>query len=154
MPYPREGMFFNVDGGSCTNVASARMVSKLGMETKPHSLPYKLQWLSDGEVAVSKQVEVNFSVGKYDDTVLCDVVPMEACHLLLGRPWQYDEKVMHDGYTNKFSFVHKERKTVLASLTPREVSEDNLKMREKRKQERKESGREQEKKREKPQTCL
>ena len=64
------------------------MVSKLGMETKPHPLPYKLQWLSeDGEVTVSKQVEVNFSVGKYDDTVLCDVVPMEACHLLLGRPW-------------------------------------------------------------------
>ena len=77
------------------------MVSKLGMETKPHPLPYKLQWLSeDGEVTVSKQVEVNFSIRKYDDTVLCDVVPMEACHLLLGRPWQYDKKVTHDGYTN------------------------------------------------------
>ncbi|XP_061337074.1 uncharacterized protein LOC133284106, partial [Gastrolobium bilobum] len=86
-----------IDGGSCTNVASARMVSKLGMETKPHPLPYKLQWLiEDGEVTVSKQVEVNFSIGKYDDTVLCDVVPMEACHLLLGRPWQYDKKEFED----------------------------------------------------------
>lgn len=37
-----------IDGGrgSCANVASARMVSKLGLETKPRPQPYKLQWLS------------------------------------------------------------------------------------------------------------
>lgn len=32
-----------------------------------------------------------FSIGKhYRDEVLCDVVEMDACHVLLGRPWQYD----------------------------------------------------------------
>lgn len=128
-----------IDGGSCTNVASARMVSKLNLVTKPHPEPYKLQWLSEeGEQIVSEQVEVNFSIGRYEDTVICDVVPMEACHLLLGRPWQYDKKSNHDGYTNKFSFIHKERKITLAPLSPREVGEDESKMREKRKKERKE----------------
>jgi hypothetical protein len=36
---------------------------------------------------VNKQVFVAFSIGKYYDEVLCDVVPMQASHLLLGRPW-------------------------------------------------------------------
>jgi len=31
-----------VDSGSCTNVASSRLVSKLNLETKPHPRPYKL----------------------------------------------------------------------------------------------------------------
>ena len=34
---------------------------------------------------MNRQVEVGFSIGKYEDSVLCDVVPVEACHLLLGR---------------------------------------------------------------------
>ncbi|RDX95789.1 hypothetical protein CR513_21641, partial [Mucuna pruriens] len=54
-------------------------------------------------------VKVSFTIGKYEDKVLCDVVPMEATHLLLGRPWQYDRKVIHDGVTNKIfggSFIH------------------------------------------------
>ena len=72
------------------------------------------------------------------DFVLYDLVPMEAFHLLLGRPCQYDRRVMHDGFTNKFTFVHKDRKTTLAPLAPREVSEDQLKMRKKRKVKRKE----------------
>ena len=40
-----------IDGGSCTNVTSATMVEKLGMQTSNHPRPYKLQWLNDsGEV--------------------------------------------------------------------------------------------------------
>jgi hypothetical protein len=41
---------------------------------------------NSGEVKVNKQVLVAFSISKYYDKVLCDVVPMQASHLLLGRP--------------------------------------------------------------------
>ena len=42
-------------------------------------MAYKLQWLSEvGEIVVNKQVLIHFSIGKYKDEVLCDVVPMEA----------------------------------------------------------------------------
>ena len=83
-----------IDGGSCTNVANTTMVEKIRMPTSKHPRPYKLQWLNDsGEVRVNKQVLVSFSIGKYEDKVLCDVVPMQAGHLLLGRPWQFDRKV-------------------------------------------------------------
>jgi hypothetical protein len=43
----------------------------------------------NGEVKVNKQVLVAFTIGRYSDEVLCDVVPMNAGHILLGRPWQY-----------------------------------------------------------------
>uniref|UniRef100_A0A2N9GL90 Integrase catalytic domain-containing protein n=1 Tax=Fagus sylvatica TaxID=28930 RepID=A0A2N9GL90_FAGSY len=63
------------------------------------------KWLNDcGEVRVDRQVLVTFSIGKYLDEVLCDVVPMHAGHILLGRPWQYDRRVTHDGFKNMYSF--------------------------------------------------
>ncbi|XP_019236832.1 PREDICTED: uncharacterized protein LOC109217055 [Nicotiana attenuata] len=30
---------------------------------------------------------------------------MDACHLVLGRPGQYDKRVIHDGYGNTYSFI-------------------------------------------------
>ena len=72
---------------------------------------------------MKEQVEVDMSIGRYSDKVLCDVVPMEASHLLLGRPWQFDKKTNHDGYTNKISFQHHDKKIVLKPLSPQEVSE-------------------------------
>ncbi|XP_040960238.1 uncharacterized protein [Gossypium hirsutum] len=87
------------------------------------------QWLNDGgELKVTKQARVAFSIGKYQDEVVCDVVPMHAGHLLLGRPWQFDRRVVHDGYTNRYSFKHLGRNVTLAPLTPKQVHEDQLKM--------------------------
>lgn len=51
---------------------------------------------------------------------------------LLGRPWQFDKRANHGGYSNKYSFVHNERKVTLAPLSPREVCEDQNKLREKK----------------------
>ncbi|XP_050908979.1 uncharacterized protein LOC127122728 [Lathyrus oleraceus] len=110
-----------IDGGSCTNVASTLLVSKLKLEIKPHPKPYKLQWLNESvEMLVNKQVEICFKIGKYEDVVLCDVVPMEASHLLLGRPWQFDRKANHDGYSNKYSFMYHYQKINLVPLNPSE----------------------------------
>ncbi|GKD60374.1 putative reverse transcriptase domain-containing protein [Tanacetum coccineum] len=59
-----------------------------------------------GEVTVSKRVHVPFFMGNtYKDNVWCDVVPMNACHLLLGRPWEYDRDITHNGRTNTYSFL-------------------------------------------------
>ena len=70
--------------------------------------PYKFLWLSEkGEIVVNKQVLIAFSIGKYKDEVLCDVVSMEATHILLGRPCQFDRKNLHDGLTNKISLPSK-----------------------------------------------
>ena len=45
-----------IDGGSCTNVASTRVVEKLALPTISHTKPYKLQWLSaEGEIMLTNK---------------------------------------------------------------------------------------------------
>ncbi|XP_039134489.1 uncharacterized protein LOC120271874 [Dioscorea cayenensis subsp. rotundata] len=87
-------------------------------------MPYKLAWLKQGgELMVSKHALIAFSVGpKYRDEVLCDVVPMDAYHLLLGRHWQYNRKVTHDGRANSYSFIYSGVKIVLVPNKAVEVS--------------------------------
>ena len=36
--------------------------------------------------------------------MFCDVVEMDASHILLGRPWLFDRKVDHDGKENTYEF--------------------------------------------------
>ncbi|KAL1189304.1 RNA-directed DNA polymerase-like protein [Cardamine amara subsp. amara] len=104
------------------------MVKKLGLKTTKHPEPFKLQWLNDsGEMSVCKQVLVPISIGKYEDEILCDVLPMEASHILLGRPWQSDRKVIHDGFSNRHTFEYKGKKTTLVPMTPHEVYLDQKK---------------------------
>mgnify|MGYP000456306475 CR=1 FL=1 len=79
---------FLIDAGSCENIVSEDVIIKLGIATKPCLRPYKLAWLKrGGELTVSSRALISFSIGtKYQDSVWCDIVPMDACHLLLGRP--------------------------------------------------------------------
>uniref|UniRef100_A0A2N9FIN0 Reverse transcriptase n=1 Tax=Fagus sylvatica TaxID=28930 RepID=A0A2N9FIN0_FAGSY len=84
--------------------------------------------VNNKRLEVDRQVLVTFSIGKYLDEVLCDVVPMHAGHILLGRPWQYDRRVTHDGFKNMYSFVKGGKTIKLAPLTPSQVYEDQLKL--------------------------
>jgi len=45
------------------------------------------------------------SIGKFNqDSVTCDV-DMDACHILLGRPWQHDVDATHCGKRNIYMFT-------------------------------------------------
>ena len=86
---------FLIDSGSYENVVSEEAVQKLGLAIEKHPNPYKISRLKKGnEVTISKHCLISFSIGmKYKDNEWCDVVVMDACDLLLGRPWQYDKEV-------------------------------------------------------------
>ena len=87
-----------IDGGTCNNLASIDMVEKLALQIKPHPRPYYIQWFNNsGKVKISRTVRVHFTIASYTDFVDCDVVPMQACSLLLSRPWQFDKNVAHHG---------------------------------------------------------
>ena len=45
---------------------------------------------------------------------------MDAYHLLLGRPWLYDNHVIYNGYANTYSLKHNEKNITLAPLPPPE----------------------------------
>jgi hypothetical protein len=68
-----------VGNGSCNNIASQELVDTLELKPRHHPNPYKMEWLNDyGALRVSHMVNVPFSIGKYNDHVECDVVPMQA----------------------------------------------------------------------------
>jgi hypothetical protein len=60
-------------------------------------------------------------VGSYTDYADFDVVPMEACSLLLGRPWEYDKDAAHHGRTNTYTFMHNNKNITLLPLSPADV---------------------------------
>ncbi|RDX88545.1 hypothetical protein CR513_29854, partial [Mucuna pruriens] len=86
-----------IDGGSSVNVASHMLVEKLSLPILVHPRPFSLA----------------FTIGKYSDEILCDVVSVEATCILLGK------------------------KVTLKPLFPREVCENQLKMKNKRKKSKK-----------------
>ncbi|XP_020677046.1 uncharacterized protein LOC110095733 [Dendrobium catenatum] len=71
------------------------------------------------EMVVSDLCEVTFSIGKhYVSEILCDVVDMDVCHLILGRPWQYDVGAIYDEQANTYSFEWKGKKLRLIPRSP------------------------------------
>jgi len=107
-----------IDNGSSENIVSKVMVTKLGLQTKKHPAPYKIGWIKRGnEVKITETCHIKFSIGKnYVDEVTCDVVEMDACHIILGRPWQYDVDATHKGRDNVYVFMKGNLKVVLGPM--------------------------------------
>jgi hypothetical protein len=112
---------FIIDGGSCNNIVSALLVEKLGLQPHRHPHPYHTQLNNSRTVKVSAMICLLFSIGDYHVDVDCDIVPMQACHLLLGQPWQFDVDSVHFGRCNKYTFIHNDKKVVLVPLSPEEI---------------------------------
>jgi hypothetical protein len=114
-----------VDSGSTKNLVSTEMVEKLELETVVHPRPYRVSWLQKGnQVNVTKQCLVEFKIGGYKDEILCDVIPMDVCHLFLGRPWQYERNVIHDGRKNTYTLNKNGRMHMLLPIKNQEVKID------------------------------
>lgn len=94
-----------IDSGSTNNLVSIEVVEKLKMKTIKQPTPYKVSWLQKGhQLLVNEQCEVELQLGKYKNKIVCDVMPMDVCHILLGRPWKYDRGAMHDGKIDTYKF--------------------------------------------------
>ena len=46
---------------------------------------------------------MKLKIGPFIDEVLCDIMPMDYCHILLGRPWKFDRHVVYDERVNKYT---------------------------------------------------
>ena len=51
-------------------------------------------------------------------------MPMDFCHILLGRHWQFDRKAIHDGRCNTYTFEKDEHKHTLIPLKDENVVEE------------------------------
>jgi len=104
--------------GSDNNVVSQRLVKKLQLRTTFHL----------------NQAWIKFSTEQCVKEVLCHVAPMDSCHLLLEWAWlrfkifNLNEPSLclrHEGHKVKFRF-----------MTPRQVSKDQHRLKEKIEKER------------------
>jgi hypothetical protein len=111
-----------IDRGSCNNLVSADFMAKIGLTTRLHTHPYYIQWLNNsGKAKVTHTAHVHFSIGTSHDYADCDVVPMQACSLLLGHPWEFHTDDIHYGRSNKYTLMHNGKKITLLSLTLNEI---------------------------------
>ncbi|XP_074278643.1 uncharacterized protein LOC141602238 [Silene latifolia] len=114
--------------GSCANVVARDLVDELKLQTKDRVKPYKLHWLNgENGIQVKKQALVSLNLGPYTDEVWCDIIPMNACHILLGRPWQFDRKVEHDGRANVYSVMKGNVRYNLKPMSPNKIKESKTK---------------------------
>ena len=106
---------FVIDSGCSENVVSEEAFRKLSLKPEAHPHPYRLLWMQTGaEVYVSQRALVSLSIGAfYKDELYCDIATMDVSHIILGRPWQYDREVIHNGKTNTHSFLFQGRKITL-----------------------------------------
>jgi len=72
-------------------------VEHLKLEIKLHHHPYDIRWIKQGSyIKISALCQVPIFIGKhYQDSVSCDVVDMDKCHILLGRLWKHDVDATH-----------------------------------------------------------
>ena len=81
-----------IDIGSQASLISEAVVKQLGLITKPHKKIYPLGWVcKDKRLQVIKKCDLKFAItSKFVDEVEFDVVPLDICGIVLGRPYLYD----------------------------------------------------------------
>ena len=101
-----------INTGSSDNIVSKALVKALKLPTYQHPTPYKITWVMDDTTkAVTESCSFLFSIGKnYVDQITRDVMDLNVCHIILGRPWQYDNKAKYDGYKNTYEIQWGDKK--------------------------------------------
>jgi hypothetical protein len=90
------------------------------MRAHPH--PYNIQWFNNSvKVKVTQTARVHFSIASYHAVADFDVVPMDACLLFLGWPWEFDADALHHGRSNTYTLMHKGKKITLVPMTTAEI---------------------------------
>jgi len=73
-------------------------------------------------ITVNSRGLISFFIDKnYHDEIWCDIIPMDACHIWLGRPWLFDHRATHDGYLSTYSFSKDGKKITLVPLSPSQL---------------------------------
>jgi hypothetical protein len=73
---------------------------------------------------ITKQCLVEIKIGGYKDEITCDVIPMDVCHIFLGRSWQYDRNVIHDGRKNTYTLEKNGRTHMLLPMEEKRAKEE------------------------------
>jgi hypothetical protein len=74
---------------------------------------------------ITKQCLAEMKIGGNKDEILCDVIPMDVCHILLGRPWNFNKNFIHDGRRNTYTLEKNGRMHMLLPMEEKRVKEES-----------------------------
>ena len=93
-----------IDSSSSKNIVFKALVDVMRLSMKKHPAPYRIGWIKKRtKTGVIEMCHVPFSIEKiYKSNVGSDIVYIDACHLLLGRFWQFNMNAVHRGRDNVY----------------------------------------------------
>jgi hypothetical protein len=74
---------------------------------------------------VTKQCLVEFTIEGYRDEILYDVIPIDVCHIFLGRPLQFERNVIHDGRKYAYTLEKNGRTHMFLPIEENKVKEED-----------------------------
>jgi len=90
-------LYYVVENGSQKNLISVEVVKWLGLPNTSHPQPYTIEWLHQGgNLHMSQQCRLPYSIKLFMDEVLCDVSPLDICDVLLGQPYFWKKNVVYE----------------------------------------------------------
>jgi len=102
-----------IDGGSTMNVVVETAVKRCHLKGEPHPHPFKVAWVNKTHLTVTHRYKILIQTSGYKNEVLCDVLPMDVAHILLGCPWLYDWNVSHNRRENTYTFRYMNKNITL-----------------------------------------
>jgi len=101
-----------IDVGSYADIITKTALEKMGLKAEPHLHPYNMNWVDKTTQSIIQNCQVHIHMSSYNDRVWCDVLDIDAAHILLGRPCLYDLDVTSLGRSNTYEFKFKEKNNV------------------------------------------
>lgn len=82
---------------------SRHTVQLLRLPVQPLPAPCRIRWIKVVDsIKVIKHCELP---SQNKDEIVCDLVKMDACHLLFGRPWQSDLNAQNKGREDIYCLI-------------------------------------------------
>jgi len=108
--HERKNYKLMIDGGSCANIIAKTALEKMCLKVEPHPHPYNANWVDKTAQCITQCYQVPIHMSNYDDHVWCNVLNIDAAHILLGKPWLYNLDVTSLGRSNTYEFKFKRKR--------------------------------------------
>lgn len=105
---------FIVDGSCEENLVSINTVELMGLEVDWYTRPDQIEWSRNGGVILRiGGCRFPLSFGKYANSNFHEIVDMDICDVVLGRPWLFDVGAVRNNQENRCEFMWGKTKVIL-----------------------------------------
>ena len=86
------------------NIIAKTTLKKIGLKAESHLHPNNVKWVDKTAQSITQRCQVSIHMASHKDHIWCDVLDIDAAHILLGRPWLFDLDAPCLGWSNNYEF--------------------------------------------------